>query len=58
MFYILTVYLIFVKMPGNVYTHMAGFAEADIVSVYVCKYGKNDKRREVKMGLAHSGQRG
>ena len=27
---------------GNVYTHMAGFTEADIVSVYVCKYGKNN----------------
>jgi len=38
---------------GNVYRHLAGFTEADIVSVYVCKYGKNNKRREIEMGVAH-----
>jgi len=33
---------------------MAGSTEADIVSVYVCKYGQNNKRREVEVGAAHS----
>ena len=40
------------------HTHMEGFTETDIVLVYVCQYGKNNKRRKVKVGAAHREQGG
>ncbi len=42
---------------GNVHTHLAVFTEISNISVYVCKYAKNNQRREVKMDIAHLQQR-